>query len=383
MRRTFVSLVAATGFLVGCSALDFLNPFSGSGKVKMAELPAFQEKARPHSLWRYSIGKADGAVFYPAIVGNAVFVAAANGSIARLEDGAEIWRIRADKPLSAGVGSDGEQVVVGTRQGEILAFSARDGSPLWQARTSSAILAPPLVDADMVVVRGGDDRISAFDPTGRLKWFYQRPVPNLSLRNTAPMVFAGQFILTGFPGGKLLALSEQNGAPIWEGTVSLPRGATELERISDVVSMPAAAGNIGCAVAFQGRVTCFDFSQGGNSVWSRDISSWAGLSVDRNSVFVTDDESALHALDIASGSSRWKMELLLRRNLTAPQIVGNNYLAAGDVEGYTHIFERGSGLLVGRARIDSSPILAMPMRLGNDQILVQSRDGAVEALEIR
>ncbi|MCL2021028.1 MAG: outer membrane protein assembly factor BamB [Betaproteobacteria bacterium] len=383
MPKRFVPLLLAVSFLSGCSTLDSLNPFSSSTKVKMAELPALQEKARPHSLWRYSIGKADDAVFYPAVAGNAVFVAAANGSIARLENGVEKWRIKTDKPLSAGVGSDGEQVVVASRQGEILAFSAHDGSPLWQARTNSEILAPPLVEAGMIVVRGGDNRISAFDPEGRRKWFYQRPVPNLSLRNTAPMVFASQFILTGFPGGKLLALSEQNGAPIWEGTVALPKGATELERISDIVSPPAAAGNIGCAVAFQGRVTCFDFSQGGSSLWSRDISSWAGLSVDHSSVFITDDESAVHALDVSSGSSRWKMDRLLRRKLTAPQIVGSDYLAAGDVEGYVHIIERISGLLVGRAKIDGSPILVMPIRIASDQILVQSRDGTIEALEIR
>jgi outer membrane protein assembly factor BamB len=383
MRKTLFPLLLAASFLAGCSTLDFLNPFSSGNKVKMAELPVIQEKVRSHSLWRYSIGKADDAVFYPAVVGDTVFVAAANGSIARLENGVEKWRIKTDKPLSAGVGSDGEQVVVVSRQGEVLAFSALDGSSLWQVRTNSEILAPPLVEEGMTVVRGGDNRVSAFDREGKRKWLYQRPTPNLSLRNTAPMVFASGFILTGFPGGKLLALSEQNGAPVWEGTVALPKGATELERISDIVSPPAAAANIGCAAAFQGRVTCFDFSQGGSSLWSRDISSWAGLTVDRNSVFISDDESAVHALDVSSGSSRWKMDRLLRRKLTAPQIVGNNYLAAGDAEGYVHIIERTSGALVGRAKTDSSPILVMPMRISADQILIQSRDGTIEALEIR
>jgi len=382
MVRAFAPLLLAA-FLTGCSTLDFLNPFSSSDKEKMAALPTLQEKVELHSLWRYSIGKADDAVFYPAIAGDAVFVAAANGSIARLENGVEQWRIKTNKPLSAGVGSDDEQVVVGTRQGEVLAFSARDGSPLWQARTSSEILVPPLVAGDLVIVRSGDNRVDAFDREGKRKWFYQRPLPNLSLQNTAPMLFAGQFILTGFPGGKLLALSEQNGAPLWEGTVALPKGATELERIADVVSPPMATGSIACAVAFQGRVTCFDFSQEGSPLWSRDISSWAGLSVDSSSVFTTDDTSAIHALDLTSGSSRWKMDRLLRRKLTAPQITGSNYLAAGDVEGYVHLIERTSGLLVGRKQIDSSPILVMPMRLANDQILVQTRNGTVEALEVR
>ncbi|MDR1850150.1 MAG: outer membrane protein assembly factor BamB [Zoogloeaceae bacterium] len=376
MRRALALLLLASG-LAGCSTL---NPFSSGD---MAKLPDFEEKASLHSLWRYSIGKAGDAVFYPMVVGNTVFIAAANGTIARLENGVEQWRVKTGKPISAGVGSDGERVVVGTRQGEVLAFSASDGTPLWQAQTSSEILVPPLVEGDMVIVRGGDDRVEAYDGEGKRKWFYQRPMPNLSLRNTAPMLFAGQFILTGFPGGRLLALSEQNGAPVWEGTVALPKGATELERIADVVSPPAAIKSTACAVAFQGRVTCFDFSQNGSAMWSRDISSWAGLSVDSRSVFATDDESAIHALDITTGSSRWKMDRLLRRKLTAPQVVGSSYLAAGDVKGYVHIIERISGLLVGRKRIDRSPILVMPVRLSDNQILVQTRKGTIEALEVR
>lgn len=388
MRRPAILLGAGICalLLAGCSSLDSLNPlnlFSSGKKVKMAELPALQESARLESLWSYSIGKAGDAVFYPAVTSNAVFVAAADGSLARLENGVEKWRIKTGKPLSAGVGSDGERVAVGTRQGEVLVFSAHDGSPLWQAKMSSEILAPPLLENDMVIVRSGNNRVEALDTDGKRKWFYQHPTPSLSLRSTAPLIFADQFILTGFPGGKLLALSSQNGAPVWEGTVALPKGATELERIADVVAPPAAAGPTGCAVAYQGRVTCFDFARSGNTLWSREMSSAAGLMVDGRSVYVTDDESAIHALDISSGSSRWKMDKLLRRKLTAPLVMANgNYLALGDVEGYLHLIDKNNGALVGRTKTDGTPILVMPLRLTGGQIIVQTKGGRVEALEV-
>jgi outer membrane protein assembly factor BamB len=384
-RQTYLhagTALAAALLLSGCSwlpSVSSLNPFASKGQ-KQADLPVIDASAKVRADWEYSIGKAGEAVFYPAVAGEAVFVAAADGSIARLENGVQQWRIKAGQPLSAGVGSDGQRVVVGTRQGEVLAFSARDGSPLWQAKVSSEVFAPPLVEGDLIVVKSGDNHIEALDADGKRKWFYQRPTPSLSLRSAAPLAAVEQFILSGFPGGKLVALSSQNGAPVWEGTVAQPKGATELERIADVVSSPATAGSVGCAVAYQGSVTCFDFAQSGKTLWSREISSSVGLSVDTQSVYVTDDDSAVHAVDITSGSRRWKLDRLLRRQLTLPQAIGGNYLVAGDAEGYVHLIDKSTGALAGRFKTDGSPIRAMPQRLPNGKILVQTQAGRIYAL---
>ncbi len=384
MRTRHLPLVLLmTGMLGGCASIipDSLNPFASKGP-KMAELTPIESSAEIREAWSYKIGKAESAVFYPAVVGEAVYVAAADGSIAKLENGQAAWRIEAKKPLSAGVGSDGQLVVVGTREGEVLAFSAKDGSAQWQAKVSSEVLAPPLVDGDLILVRSGDNRVVALDAQGKQKWLYQRPTPTLSLRNSAPMIRADNFVLTGFPGGKLVALAVHNGAPAWEGTVALPKGATELDRMADVVSTPAASGPLGCAVAFQGKVTCFDFSQGGNTVWSRDMSSSAGLALDGRAAFVTDDQGAIHALALSSGSSLWKQDKLYLRQVTAPLVVGRNHLAVGDAQGVVHLLRRDDGSFSARFNTDGSPVTTAPQMLGN-RILVQTRQGHVYALEVQ
>ncbi|MDR2165697.1 MAG: outer membrane protein assembly factor BamB [Zoogloeaceae bacterium] len=385
--RRVLPWLAVAVLLGGCSSVtsltpswDSLNPFASAGP-KMAELPAFSPTASLRAVWGYSIGKSGGAVFYPAVAGDSVFVAAADGSIARLENGVALWRIQAErKPLSAGVGSNGDLVVVAADDA-ILAFSAQDGAPLWQARTSSEVLAPPLVTEDLVVIKSGDNRVVALDHAGKQKWLYQRATPTLFLRNTAPMAAVDRFVLVGFPGGKLMALSMENGAPVWEGTVALPKGATELDRMADVVSPPAAVGAIGCAVAFQGRVTCFDFSQGGATLWSREISSVAGLSVDQRHVYVTDDLSAVHALSVDAGSSVWKQDKLLRRRVTAPLPVGVLYLAAGDARGVVHLISRADGEFAARLETDGTPIDSMPQPMRH-MMVVQTRGGHVYALEV-
>jgi len=95
---------------------------------------------------------------------------------------------------------------------------------------------PPLVGRGLVVVRSTDYRITALDAsTGRRRWAYQRANVPLTLRSLTEMVYAGDLVIAGFPSGRLVALTAANGAVRWDVAVSEPRGATEVERLADVV----------------------------------------------------------------------------------------------------------------------------------------------------
>ncbi|MCL2887582.1 MAG: outer membrane protein assembly factor BamB, partial [Betaproteobacteria bacterium] len=272
----YLPLLAAGLLLGGCSTLDALNPFSSSAP-KMTKLTEIKTSAEVRSLWSASIGKAENYSFTPAVVDDVVFVAGRKGSVSRIENGQTVWKIDAGQKLSAGVGANNRLVVVGTEKGDVLAFAAADGKPLWQAKASSEVLAAPVVGDDGVAVRSGDNRVFLFDAIdGERKWVYQRPTPTLAVRGAGSPVFADRYLFVGFPGGKLVALALQNGAQLWEGTVAQPKGATELDRVADVVAPPAVDGRQICAVAFQGKIACFDMGQGGALVWSRDLSSANG-----------------------------------------------------------------------------------------------------------
>ena len=209
----FLALAGLT--LSGCSSLDAINPFVSSGP-KMAELKPVENKADVRLAWSESVGKAGDYAFSPAVVGSAVFAAAADGVIHKLEDGKVVWKIKAGQPLSAGVGANNRLVVVGTPKGDVLAFSADDGKPVWQAKVSSEVLAAPTVSDRGVAVKSGDNRIFLLDGNdGGRKWVYQRSTPTLSIRSAGSPIFADQYLFVGFPGGKLVALALQNGAPVW------------------------------------------------------------------------------------------------------------------------------------------------------------------------
>jgi outer membrane protein assembly factor BamB len=379
--RLLPLLVVAGLGVAGCSSLDAINPFASSGP-KMTPLTPVTAKVDMRELWSASIGKAGDYTFTPAVVGNSVYVAARDGAISKLVDGRTEWSIKAGQPLSGGVGANGRLVAVGTAKGDVLAFAADDGRPLWQAKVSSEVLAAPAVGDAGVAVKSGDNRVVLLDAgDGGRKWLYQRATPPLAVRSAAPPVIADRFVFAGFPGGKLVALTLQNGAPAWEGTVASPKGATELDRVADVVSVPAIDGRQICGVAFQGRVACFDMGQGGALMWARDVSSASGLALDSRFLYVTDARGAVHALDRSSGASLWKQDRLLNRQVSGPAVKGN-VVAVADGEGYLHLLSREDGGFVGRQKIDGSPVRA-PVTTVGGAFLVQTSGGSVSAIEAR
>ena len=371
----------------GCStignAVDALNPFSKSApKVKPAALGTIQPTAELQTLWQGRVGSAEAFAFMPAVAGANVFAASRDGTLTRFDSGQQVWRIHAGQPLSGGVGSDGRLVVVGTSKGEVLAFHAADGRPAWQARASSEILAAPAVLGDLVAVRSGDARIFGFAAAdGQRRWVYQRSTPALSLRSSVGVTLTDKALYAGFPGGKLVAIALNNGAALWESTVALPRGTTELERIADVASDPVVTGGTVCAVAYQGRVACFD-ADNGRQQWARDVSSIAGLDVGQNTVFVTDEKSAVQAFQLSSGASLWKQDQLFMRGVTRPLAVGRHVVIA-DFEGVVHLLRMEDGAFAARLTTDGSAVVAAPHRLGDDRFVVQAKSGALFALAVR
>jgi outer membrane protein assembly factor BamB len=143
--------------------------------------------------------------------------------------------------------------------------------------------------------------------------------------------------------------------------------------VADVAGLPVIDGTRICAAAFQGKVACFEIL-GGNTVWSRDISTATGLAIDDKSLYLADDQDQVHALDRDSGASRWKQDKLLRRGLTAPVAVGGKVIV-GDSLGYLHVLSRDDGAFIGRLSVGDGAIRTLVPALSG--ALVQTSGGTV------
>jgi outer membrane protein assembly factor BamB len=346
------------------------------------DLPTLPEGGQRASTWSESVGASkapealrpayrDGFVYAAGLSGEVVKIAAATGQVQ--------WRTDLGVPISAGVGVDGDRVVVGTRTGQIAALGT-DGKALWQVPLASEPTSVPFVRDALVVVRTSDSRIVGLDArTGERRWMFQRSPPPLVLRSFTGFSAQGREIFAGMPGGKLAALVPANGAARWEVSVALPKGTNEIERITDVIGIPWAGDREVCAVSYQGRIGCFEQDRG-STLWTKPISSASGLDGDARYIYVSDDKGNVIALDRTDGTVAWRQEALRGRALSAPTALGRE-IAVGDMQGYVHFLARDTGQIVGRGRANGDPIDNPPVVIDGG-VVVQTRSGGLSAFRL-
>ena len=376
MTRSFVSRA-----FIAAGLIAVLSACAGSGP-KPASLSKFEPAAKAKVIWRASTDRAGRYRFVPAIRDDAVYAAGSSGELIRLDAqrGRALWRVETKTVLSGGVGLGSDMILLGSADGEVLAYDLQ-GKPLWRSRVSSEVLSAPAAGASIVVVRSGDGKIYGLDPKdGTRKWEYQATLPSLILRaNPGMVVVNDDAVVAGLPGGKLIVLALSTGALLWEATVATPRGDNELERIADVAGTPLVEPDRVCAVTFQGRVGCYETSKG-TQIWGRPASSAGGLGADSGAVYYSTDTGSVVALDKAAGSSIWTQEKLFQRKVSAP-LAFQDWIVVGDYKGYVHFLSREDGSFAARISTDGSEISVQPVAFG-DKVLVQTNKGGLFAIAI-
>lgn len=373
LNRQFVAVLLPL-FLAACS--------SDKPSIEPTKLVEFKSSAKVEVRWDFDAGDTGSSVLSPAVTREAVFAANAKGKLYRLDrnTGKQVWRIDSGFPITGGVGAGEGLVLAGGEKGELAAYDEDTGKLQWQVKVSSDVLSAPKISDGIVVVRTGNQRITGLSAKdGSRLWLYERATPTLIVRSHASVEIRNGLVYVGFAAGKLAAIGLKNGVVVWESSVSQPRGNTELERISDITSLPVVDDAQVCAVAFQGRLACFDAVQGG-ALWTRDIASDKGLALSGKNLYITDTDSNVLALDKSSGATIWKNSQLLLRKATAVYPL-DDYLVLGDYEGYLHVLKSDDGSFVARRKTDGSAIQISPVTLG-DGALIQTSDGELYSIAI-
>jgi outer membrane protein assembly factor BamB len=363
---------------VVCAAAVLLTTACSSSKDERrvpTPLTQFKSALNVQQVWKTSVGKAGRYLFAPAAVGDAVYAAARNGSVVKIDaqTGKEIWRTKLRDDLTAGVGSDGTLTAVGGEKGAVDVLGP-DGKLLWRGSVAGEIISPPLVGNGYVIVRTVDGAITGFNAqTGEQKWVYRNRAVPLNLRVSSGMTFAGDAgVLAGFPGGSFAAINLHTGDAFWETPVSYPTGVTEVERINDVTGAPTLVGAETCAVTFQGQLGCFD-ANSGRPLWEKPFSSTTGLAQDDTVVVGADDWSVVHAFDVNDGHELWSNAQLKNRDVSVPFLLGHA-VVLGDYKGFVHFLSRDDGHFVARMPTDGSAINSPPVLAGST-LVVQTHDG--------
>jgi len=297
------------------------------------------------------------------------------------ENGDIIWKKKLDLPVSGGVGAAYGLVLVGTLRGDVVALDATSGDEKWRARVSSEVLAPPVSNGDIVAVQTQDDKLYALDAeTGDRRWLYEESMPVLTLRGTGAPIVTNRYVVAGLASGKVIALDEQRGLPIWEQQVAIPQGRSELDRMVDINGGLLLSGTTLYVATYHGRVAGLDL-ESGRVLWQRDASSYTGVAEGFGNVYVSLENGTVEAVDQNSASALWSNDSLARRMLSAPAVL-SNYVAVGDYEGYIHLLSQTDGHMAGRQKLGNGGVRVRPL-VDGDWMYVYGNGGKLAAYTIR
>jgi outer membrane protein assembly factor BamB len=349
-----------------------------------AKLVKFKPTLKIRKAWSSGVG--DGAehlrlALTPATDGSRLFVGDHDGRVSAFDaaKGNRLWRTKTNLPLSAGPAVNASVVVMGSSDGDIVAFDPKDGHELWRTSVSSEVLASPAVTSDLALVRTVDGKLIALRlEDGDEVWFVQQSVPRLSVRGTGAPVVDGRRVVCGFDNGRLAAYDLGDGSLIWDILLAPPSGRTEVDRLSDLNATIQIVGEDIYVVGYQSSLSAVAI-ESGQILWSRDISSHAGVSVDLSNLYVSGEGSKLYAVVRRSGRELWHKETLLNRDITGPTGYKSS-VVVGDFDGYVHWFDSTTGEPQARVRAGSDRVLAPPLIVG-EMLYVLTEGGKLYAFK--
>lgn len=364
--------LAATVLLAGCNNIEHR-----SEALPKKSLPKFNQAAapcQPKVIWASNEGGAGAgkdAKLNLSITDATVVSADSKGELRALarNSGKLIWSVNTKSSISSGPTVIHDTILVGTRDARVLAYRLQDGALLWQVPVSGEVLSAPKGNQQMVYVNSLDGSLVALSlQDGRQLWRYSLNMPSIVLRKNSSPVLAANHVIAGFPNGRILALQSRDGSVDWEHELSAPKGRSDIQRMADISADPVVSNGIVYAVGYQGRLAALSLTNG-NPIWEKDVSSYAGLSANQDTLFVSDSSGHIWAIAKRTGQTLWEQAELEGRMLTKPVLWGDKFVV-GDNDGYLHWFSMKDGQYLTRVQLDSKGIETAPVLM----------DGALYAL---
>ncbi|MCC7463041.1 MAG: outer membrane protein assembly factor BamB [Gammaproteobacteria bacterium] len=353
--------------------------------TKPVKLESFKPTLRIERVWHASVGGQKPKLrlgLGVAVDGTSVYAAGHKGDLVafNLQNGRKLWSRDLRVPLSAGPGAGDGLVVAGSSGGTLIAVAASDGAERWRVQVSAELLATPVIGNGLVLVRTVDGRLLALDAgSGARRWAVDQQVPRLSLRGNGPPLISQDLAICGFDNGRLLAVTLSGGAPAWDVPVGQAHGSTEIQRLIDLDAPAVVDGDELFAVGYQGRVVRLA-RDSGQVLWARDMSSYRGLALSDDAVYVATSDGQVVRLDRRTGTEKWRQKALLRRGLSAPVVVDGR-VVVGDYDGVVHWLDAEDGHFLARSKVGGR-VSAPPRTLAGGQVLFFDDEGGLSVFRV-
>jgi outer membrane protein assembly factor BamB len=226
-----------------------------------------------------------------------IYVASGSRLFALDPEGQVIWSFEAGGALNGApaIGADGTLYVVSDDK-RVYAITAA-GIEHWRHNTRDRMRGSPAVAPDGTVLVATDDDLVALSPHGKELW----SVSTGNAADLSPSIAPDGTILIGSKSREKLYAISPGGVRLWGHSTGIRNVQTSAAVGPDGVAYYGARRSLVAVAPDESRLWLVDTA---GEVWSN-----PALSPDSGTLYVGSDDGRIHALDTATGATRWARSL--------------------------------------------------------------------------
>ncbi|MBA2711807.1 MAG: outer membrane protein assembly factor BamB [Tatlockia sp.] len=371
--------------LQACSKVDDYMLGVDNAPAPKALAP-IKSNAKITEKWSVSAGKGQktnaNLKLKPEIIGNIIYTADASGLIQAINksSGQVIWTKNIDSGIVSGPTLGSGYIALGTDSSTLLLLKQSDGSQLWEAKASGEVLSKPIINGNKLIAKTIDGNLYAFDLSdGHKLWMAEHAAPSLILKaSSSPVIVGNKLVLVGHSDGKMDALDLQTGHLIWQRSIAFASGSSDVERLVDIDADPIVRGNVAYLASYQGYIGALSLTDG-QFIWRKPASVYKNMTVDGQTIYLTDSEDVVWAINRQNGHVNWKQVALKARGLTEPVLMGDRLVLA-DKTGLLHVLLKNNGELVSRSQVGGA--VAIAPTVAGKNVYLMSANGKLSRFSV-
>jgi outer membrane protein assembly factor BamB len=382
-------------------AIDILN--AGHPGLSAGHTGGNVKAALPFKrAWRASIGGSGNdltELAQPMVAGEQVLTVAPNGTVTAfdIKNGKTNWQVSieefTDDPLpgiAGGLAVRGEILFVHAGGRSLAALSVQDGSAIWSISLRLPVRGgPTVIGQEAIAVTDLDGNIFAYSAKdGSLFWERAGlPVNTVVYGAPSPAFANDQLAVAGY-GGDISLLEANSGQIIWSDTLAAFSPRTPLQQLGDIRAHPVFDGGLVFAVSQAGQIAAFN-ARSGLLVWDQPIGGIEMPWVAGKSLFLQTIDGRLYALRRSDGAVRWIADLpgALPKGVVASEDIPR-YVGPVIVDGKVMVISKSGSLFAfdadtgdGGKTIDVGTDVVTAPQLASGMMFILSGNGTLTAFE--
>ncbi len=336
----------------------------------------------PQIIWRRDVGSGTSdsqpLLAQPVVASGVVFTLDSDTQVTAvsIQTGDVLWESELDPGdeddgfFGGGLAVAGNRLFATTGYGAIYALSTENGEVVWEARIDAPIRASPTVYEGRVFVISLDNSTTAFSAAdGSVLWEHNGIQEIASFLGGASPAVADKVVIVPYSSGEVFALRTNNGRQIWSDSLTAIAVAARSAELAHIRAQPVVDRDLVFAVSLAGRMAAIDLRRG-LRLWEADIGGaempWAAGPF----LFAITEDSQLVALDRRSGRIRWVVRLQRYEDeedqedpliWVGPLLAGDR-LIVGSSEGRVEAYSPYDGAYLGEIEVSGgvavAPIIA-------------------------